>query len=242
MTLHLHEGAGNWFVLLTQCLVLMLLSVSGVPYGFGLGLILVGLISLAGWFAAHRRLHVIENTATSKIASAAQGYVELSGVAQPSAGTPLLDPVTATVCAWYRVQTYSNSAVGWVVERTATSASPIELRDDTGVCQVLPRGAEFRLAEPQRIEASRGREYRVQRILPGDTLYVVGQFETRMPPAGSAAQPVHVLRKPDDGRPFVLSDRPAERLARVYRKWATTHARLAFVGLFGAVATVLALL
>jgi hypothetical protein len=239
VTVHLHEGAGNWFVLLTQFLVLLLLSVSGVPYGFGIGLILVGLISLAGWFAAHRRLHVIENTPTSKIVSAAQGYVELSGAAQPTAGTALMDPVTSTLCAWYRVQTYASSPGGWVIERTATSASPIELRDETGVCQVLPRGAEFRLAAPERIKAGKSREYRVQRILPGDVLYVVGQFETRVPAAGSAA--VHVLRKPDDGRPFVLSDRPAERLARVYRKWATAHARLAFVGLFGAVATVLAL-
>lgn len=242
MTLHLHEGAGNWFVLLTQFLVLMLLSVSGIPYGFGIGLILVGLISLAGWLAAHRRLRAIENTPASKIASAAQGYVELSGVAQPSNGTPLLDPVTSTVCAWYRVQTYSSSPGGWAVERTATSAAPIELRDDTGICQVLPRGAELRLAEPERIKAGNGREYRVQRILPGDRLYVVGQFDTRLPAAGSAAPPVHTLRKPDDGRPFVLSDRPAARLARIYRKWATAHARLAFIGLFGAVATVLALL
>lgn len=249
MTLHLHEGAGNWFVLLTQCLLLLLLSVSGIPYGFGIGLILIGLLSLAGWFAAHRRIHVIENTPTSKIASAAQGYAEVCGVAQPSAGAPLMDPVTSTVCVWYRVQTYVNSAGGWVLDRTATSAAPIELRDETGICQVFPAGAEIRLADPERVRASSSREYRVQRIAPGESLYVVGAFETRAaaPTAPGQAQPVaaeprHVIGKPDDGRPFVLSDRPAERLARTYRKWAKAHARLAFVGLIGALATVLTLL
>ena len=243
MTLHLHEGAGNWLVLLTQCLLLLLLSVSGIPYGFGLGLIVIGLLSLAGWFAAYRRIHVIENTPTSKIASAAQGYAEVSGVAQPSGGAPLMDPVTSTVCVWYRVQTYVSSAGGWVLDRTATSAAPIELRDETGICQVLPAGAEIRLAAPERIRAGSSREYRVQRIAPGDQLYVVGAFETHAAPGQVVgAEPKHVMRQPDDGRPFVLSDRPAERLARTYRRWAKAHARLTFVGLIGAVATVLALL
>jgi hypothetical protein len=245
MTLHLHEGAGNWFVLLTQCLLLLLLSVSGIPYGFGLGLILIGLLSLAGWFAANRRIHVIENTPTSKIASAAQGYAEISGVAQASAGLPLTDPVTSTVCVWYRVQTYVNSVGGWVLDRTATSAAPIELRDETGICEVLPAGAEIRLADPERIRAGSSREYRVQRIAPGDRLYVVGAFETHAAPrqvGRVGAEPKHAMRQPDDGRPFVLSDRPAEQLARTYRRWAKAHARLAFVGLIGAVATILALL
>ena len=232
MTVRLHEGAGNWFVVITQFLLLALLSLSNVPHGFALGMTTAGALALLGWSAASRRARVVADTASSKIDTAAQGYVELSGVAEPLPAAALCDPASGVACVWYRVETHVNQGGGWVIERTVRSAAPIRLRDETGVCLIVPKGAELRLASEERVKESPAREHRVQRILPGDRLYAIGRFETR----GSAVgQPQHFLRAPTDGRPFVLSDRPAQRLADQYREWAKTHAAVAFLGLVVAI-------
>jgi hypothetical protein len=236
MTLRLHEGAGNWFVVITQLLLLMLLSLSNIPYGFALGMTAAGALALLGWSAASRRARIVADTASSKIDTAAQGYVEVSGIAEPMPDEPLRDPASGIACVWYRVETHANQGGGWVIERTVRSRAPIRLRDETGVCLILPKGAELRLAGEQRVKENARREHRVQRILAGDRLYAIGWFETR---AGGAARAEHFLRAPDDGRPFVLSDRPAKRLADQYREWAKAHAAVAFLGLFVAIALAL---
>ena len=240
MTLRLHEGAGNWFVVLTQVLLLMLLSLSNIPHGFALGMSAAGALALLGWSAASRRARLVADTASSKIDTAAQGYVELAGVAEPLPGELLRDPATGGPCVWYQVETHANRGAGWVIERTVRSNAPIGLRDETGVCLILPKGAELRIAREEQVTQSATRTHRVQRIVAGDRLYAIGQFETRARAVvGQSARPEHVLRAPDDGRPFVLSDRPARRLADLYREWAKAHAVVAFVGL--AVAILLAL-
>jgi hypothetical protein len=236
MTVRVHEGAGNWFVVVTQFLLLMLLSLSNIQHGFALGMTAVGALALLGWSAASRRARIVADTASSNIDTAAQGYVELAGVAEPMPEELLRDPASGTACVWYRVETHVNQGGGWVIERTVRSGAPIRLRDETGTCLILPRGAELRLAAEQRVKESARREHRVQRILAGDRLYALGRFETR---ASAAGQPQHILRAPDDGRPFVLSDRPAQRLAGQYREWAKAHAVVAFLGLVVAIALAL---
>ena len=57
-----------------------------------------------GWFAL-RWLHVarmIEDTPTSRIRSAAQGYVELGGRCRALDGTQNLAPLTQRPCVWWR--------------------------------------------------------------------------------------------------------------------------------------------
>jgi hypothetical protein len=236
MTVRLHEAAGNWFVPVTQCLLLMLLSLSNIQHGFALGMTAVGALALFGWSAASRRARVIADTAASKIDTAAQGYVELNGIAEPMPDETLRDPASGIVCVWYRVETQVNQGGGWVIERTVRSGVPIRLRDETGVCLVLPKGAELRLASEARVKESARREHRVQRILAGDRLYAIGRFETR---ANAVGEQEHILRAPDDGRPFVLSNRPAQHLVDQYRGWAKAHAMVAFLGLAVAIALAL---
>jgi len=170
MTLRLHEAAGNWFVVVTQLLMLMLLSVSNIAYGFALGMTAAGLLGLFGWSAASRRVRIVEDSVRSKIASAAQGYVELVGVAEPTPGEPLRDPVTEAACVWYRVETHSNQGGGWVIERTCPHRQADlkvfgEIEGDELVCTL--HGWRFDLATG-RCRNADDRSLRVRRLVgPG---------------------------------------------------------------------------
>lgn len=53
----------------------------------------MALISVFAWQAATRRHRAMNNTPTSRIGSAAQGYVELLGESRPAPAQPLIDPL-----------------------------------------------------------------------------------------------------------------------------------------------------
>src|SRR5262245_38354116 len=59
------------------------------------------LVSFFAWVANSRRYRQISDLPTSKVASAAQGYVELFGRAQLLPGTPVTSPLSSTACCWY---------------------------------------------------------------------------------------------------------------------------------------------
>jgi hypothetical protein len=100
------------------------------------------------WYAfkAWRKNRVIEDTATSRIRSAAQGYVELSGrgILPPDAVNR--GPLTGVPCTWWRYKIEERSSSGrsrsWSTIQSDTSAAPFLLDDGTGQCLVDPRGAE----------------------------------------------------------------------------------------------------
>jgi hypothetical protein len=100
------------------------------------------------WYAfkAWRKNRVIEDTATSRIRSAAQGYVELSGrgVLPPNAVNR--GPLTGVPCTWWRYKIEERRSSGrsrsWSTVQSDTSAAPFLLDDGTGQCLVDPRGAE----------------------------------------------------------------------------------------------------
>jgi len=84
-------------------------------------------VSGGGWLA-FRSLHIarlIEDTPTSRIRSAAQGYVELAGRCRPLDGTQNLAPLTQRPCVWwsYRIQQKAESGqVASVASRGTRSA------------------------------------------------------------------------------------------------------------------------
>jgi E3 Ubiquitin ligase len=88
----------------------------------------------------------IEDTPTSRIRSAAQGYVELSGhgVMPPNAENK--GPLTGIPCTWWRYKIEERSRSGrsrsWSTIDSQTSEAPFLLDDGTGRCLVDPRGAE----------------------------------------------------------------------------------------------------
>ena len=53
-------------------------------------------------YATLARKRLIEDTPTSRIRSAPQGFVELAGVAGVFEGEPIIAPLTQRPCCWYR--------------------------------------------------------------------------------------------------------------------------------------------
>lgn len=157
-----------------------------------------------GWLA-FRSLHIarlIEDTPTSRIRSAAQGYVELSGRCRPLDGTSNLAPLTQRPCVWwqYRVQRRTGSASSgkarakWQTVSSGRSEQPFLLDDGTGECIVQPSGASVLAAEattwygntpwptqaPGRRAAFGASEYRYfeQRIYEHEQVLVLGRFRS----------------------------------------------------------------
>jgi hypothetical protein len=104
------------------------------------GLAIIGFFSLFMWLAAWRRWRLASDTPTSKIRSAAQGYVELAGAVEPVDAEPLVDPIQHQPCVWFRVETFkverrSSSRAQWRLPiKSAESSRPFLLRDETGIC------------------------------------------------------------------------------------------------------------
>lgn len=156
------------------------------------GFAILGFFSLFMWLAARRRWRLASDTPTSKIRSAAQGYVELAGTVEQGDTEPLLDPIQHQPCVWFRVETFKvdrrNSSVEqWLPIKSADSSRPFLLHDETGRCEVYPQGAEFLVDTAARVADGRDIEHRVRRICAGDALYVVGEFRTKTRPRDAAA-------------------------------------------------------
>lgn len=161
-----------------------------------------GLLYLA--FRSLSRVRLIEDTPTSRIRSAAQGYVELIGTADVMDGPPIIAPLTQTSCSWYhyrieRRETFTSRGqrrTRWNTVESGTSADLFLIRDETGDCVIDPEGAEVIPSVQQTWSGSTRRpmggprsgaaaflsmgEYRYveRRIHPGDPLYAIGHFKT----------------------------------------------------------------
>ena len=90
-------------------------------------------ISLAAWASAIKWRRAINDTPTSRIASAAQGYVELQGSGLPLGGLPLLSPRMALPCLWYRYTTEEKDSDGkWKVVGRGESEASFLVDDGSG--------------------------------------------------------------------------------------------------------------
>lgn len=113
-----------------------------------LGLI-AAIASFITAFAALHRARLIENTPTSRIRSAAQGYVELEGDARWLPGPQIRSPLSGEPCCWWRYRIEQRQTHTWYGRRTTrwrTIASGVSdelflLTDATGECIVDPHGA-----------------------------------------------------------------------------------------------------
>lgn len=257
-------------------------------------LILIALISLFAWMSAYRRRRAITDTPTSKIVSAAQGYVELRGVAKALEGPPIRSPLNNFPCLWYRFKAQETEEYG-LVEREhddhGESDASFILDDGSGQCLVDPEGAEFLVSREETWTVGRCR-YTQWLLLEQDTVYAIGEFSTRSTVSnidsrqdineqvkqllnewkknpqelhkrfdldGDGAlsqeewelarrqakreiardiaqqerdtrnQPeLNLLRRPPDGRPYLISDSAPEKLALKYRLWSWLHLAIFF--------------
>lgn len=149
-----------------------------------------------------QRGRTLENLPTSRLRSAAQGYVELEGHAALMPGPPIIAPLTKAPCVWWKYSVTQTKGSGRnkrkVTVATGTSEECFELRDDTGRCVVDPDGA--RVIPSRRhtwygvsATPSMGPElgsgflravfcdytYYEELLLPGDRLYAVGAYRTQ---------------------------------------------------------------
>ncbi|SFP46051.1 E3 Ubiquitin ligase [Nitrosomonas cryotolerans] len=93
-----------------------------------------------------RRARLIEDMPTSRIRSAAQGYVELIGTVSRSEMAEMVAPLSGIPCVWfdYKVQRYRRAGKSghWHTITQGTSKQCFQIDDGTGTCSVNPQGAE----------------------------------------------------------------------------------------------------
>ncbi len=137
----------------------------------------IGLLGLWAWQYMFRRGRAILDTPTSRVASAAQGYVELEGRAEAAPGGTLLSPMSSLPCLWYQYSLYRRVNDRWRLEEAGRSDQPFQLRDTTGACEIDPVGAEI-LSEHTETRQVGDRRYTESLLLAGDHLYALGEFFT----------------------------------------------------------------
>jgi len=99
--------------------------------------VMIALAAFVASFVFVRRARLIEDTPTSRLSSAALGYVELEGEAVMMAGVPIVAPLTLTPCAWFRycieerIDDDKRALGRWRTHTRGASDGLFALRDDT---------------------------------------------------------------------------------------------------------------
>lgn len=173
------------------------------PAAFWLALLGSAGVALAAFvyvFVYLRRVRVIEDTPTAKIRSAAQGYGELSGLAQLMDGAPIVAPLTGKTCVWYRYKVEKMGDKHTHVVDSGSSNELFLLLGRTGRCVIDPEGATvitrhkevwFEHSYPSRKRGGHsgllgqllGRvdsryRYTEERLRVGEPLYAIGMFKS----------------------------------------------------------------
>jgi len=167
------------------------------------GLAVLAVATLYFGFRALHRARTIANIPTSRIRSAAQGYVELAGEAALLPGEPIMAVLTGSICTWFHCQveervttrdSRGHTTTSWRTVRSVRSDGLFLLRDDTGECVVDPDGAHVLpsvkqlwygassvwFGPPARrgLFSSGPFRFTESRIEVGDPLYAIGEFRT----------------------------------------------------------------
>lgn len=151
-------------------------------------LLAMSVVSFVAWAANYRRYRQISDLPTSKVASAAQGYVELFGRAEMLPGVPVRSQLSNTNCCWYCFEVEEKTSDNkWHTVDSGKSVAHFALIDDTGLCVVSPDGAEV-LTNDHKSWAQGDRRYNEWLLLPASILYAIGEFSTSTAAAVSARE------------------------------------------------------
>ncbi len=172
---------------------------------FWLFVILLVLAAIASFIYAYVyliRKRIIQDTPTSKVRSAAQGYIELAGRGESFPGDIITAPLTKTTCTWYSYSIEKKKSSGknshWVTIEQGDSDTLFLLIDDTGQATIDPEGAVVTptitnvwyghskypppdsAPKKQRWYSTGMGHYRYteKRMHAGDMLYAIGLFAT----------------------------------------------------------------
>jgi hypothetical protein len=149
-------------------------------------------------FGYLRKARLLEDTPTSRVRSAAQGYVELQGHARLMPGPEIVSPLSLTRCVWWRYTVQkldrTRDKQEWVTVEKDCSGELFLLCDPTGDCVVDPdnakvvpsikrrwRGPVQRPCRPPDGSWIQFGDYRYveELVLIGDLLYGIGWFRTQ---------------------------------------------------------------
>jgi hypothetical protein len=246
-------------------------------------LLAMSAVSFLAWVANYRRYRHIQDLPTSKVASAAQGYVELFGRTELLPGEPIVSKLSRSRCCWYSFQTEEKSSDNkWHTVDSGASVEHFLLVDNTGQCVISPDGAEV-LTHDHKSWEEFDRRYTEWLLLPKSVIYAIGEFSTATAAAVTAGEEradvgallaqwkanqkqlqerfdldrdgkismkewelarlqarrevrtrqaevqsrsvegVHLLRKPRDGRLFLLANELPDKIGSRYRYWSWAH-------------------
>ncbi len=166
----------------TSCVYLGILAFAFYTYQHDTSVLSVTLLVVASvfaWTSSHKRANAIADIATSRIGSAAQGYVELYGRASVNPENLIRSPLSGMPCIWFRYKVYSKerSDREWREVSAGVSDTTFEITDSTGKCQVDPDDAE--VVSPDKRVSYQGIYKHVEELLfAGGSIYVLGEFST----------------------------------------------------------------
>lgn len=181
----------------------------GQPWQIIAVITVIALASL--YFFAHffKLGRLIKDTPTSKIRSAAQGFVELEGIASQD-HTPMPSPLSQRPCIWFdyciekRVQ--SDKTTSWRTISSNRHPGPLILDDTTGQCLIRLKKAKVyggirtswmgNSPFPTSLSVDRqdsflqfgNYRYTETIIPPGSPLYALGSFTTKRPIDGHSRE------------------------------------------------------
>jgi hypothetical protein len=138
---------------------------------------LLAIVGFISWLATFKRAQAIAQLPTSRIGSAAQGYVELYGRASLEKDFINVSPHSGKQCLWYRYRMYERADKSWREIDYAVSSATFEINDTTGVCRVDPDDAEV-LGADQHTSYRDGYKHVEELLFGGGKIYVLGEFST----------------------------------------------------------------
>ncbi len=159
----------------------------------------LALFGLTGWLRGLTNARAIDDTPCSRVASAAQGFVELRGFAAPGPAGPLRAHLSGTECVWYRwtIETRQRDS-HWRVVEQGDCGQPLLLRDASGACLIEPRDFTITLARKRQwtghgappagllgsLRPADELRHTEEMILEHEPLYALGEFVTEQAAAG----------------------------------------------------------
>lgn len=171
------------------------------PFWFWFGLMAVlGVALFVLGFRKLQQARFLEDVPTSRIRSAAQGYVEFHGHARLLPGPSIVSPLSSQRCCWWafeveELQKDDKGRSRWVTIEKQTSEELFLLDDGTGQCVIDPTGARvipnlsrrWRGYHPRPMGGPRpytmfgGGNYRYNErmVAFGAWLYAIGAFQSQ---------------------------------------------------------------
>ena len=163
---------GAYFGLLLAGLFLHMHALQWAPF-IKLALVLAGFAFVFNLW----RYQAISLAPISSIAAAAQGYVELNGIA--STNPPMLSPLHGVPCVWFRAWTYAQEGEElWRLLNYVQSDNKIQLNDGAGICSINPQGAEV-IYKLKKTSEYNGHRYVEEYLAANKPLYLIGNLDMR---------------------------------------------------------------